>query len=236
MTNPSHEPPPTREAAATHGRAALVLGATGLVGGECVDLLLADAAWERVTVLGRRPLDREHPRLVQRVTDLERMDEAGDAFAADDVFCCLGTTIRKAGSREAFLRVDHDYPVAAARLASARGASRFLLVSALGADVGSRVFYNRVKGQVERDVAALPFRGVALARPSLLLGQRAERRTGEALAQTVMPLLSPLLRGPLRKYRAIHARTVAGALVRLAREGFTGVRVVESDELEALAG
>ncbi|MFL5537449.1 MAG: NAD(P)H-binding protein [Longimicrobiaceae bacterium] len=216
------------------GRTALVLGATGLVGGHCVDLLLADAVWERVTVLGRRPLDREHSKLVQRVTDLERMDEAADAFAADDVFCCLGTTIRKAGSREAFLRVDHDYPVAAARLASEHGASRFLLVSALGADVGSRVFYNRVKGQVERDVAALPFDGVALARPSLLLGERAEHRTGEAFAQAVMPLLSPVLRGPLRKYRAIHARTVAGAMVRLAREGFTGVRVVESDQLEAL--
>ncbi|HEX8244960.1 MAG TPA: oxidoreductase [Longimicrobium sp.] len=221
---------------ASSGRAAVVLGATGLVGGHCVDLLLADAAWSRVTVVGRRSLEREHPRLVQRVTDLDRMGEAGDVFAADDVFCCLGTTIKKAGSREAFLRVDHDYPVAAARLAHERGASRFLLVSALGADAGSRIFYNRVKGQVERDVAALPFTGVALARPSLLLGRRAEHRGGEALAQTVMPLLSPVLRGPLRKYRAIEARTVARAMVRLAREGFTGVRVVESDELERLGG
>ena len=218
------------------GRTALVLGATGLVGGQCVDLLLADAGWARVIVIGRRPLDRQHPKLAQRVTDLERMDEAGEAFAADDVFCCLGTTIRKAGSREAFLRVDHDYPVAAGRLASARGASRFLLVSALGADAGSRIFYNRVKGEVERDVSALPVTGVALARPSLLLGRRAEHRGGEALAQPVMPLLSPVLRGPLRKYRAIEARTVARAMVRLAREGFTGVRVVESDELERLGG
>ncbi|HEX8905617.1 MAG TPA: oxidoreductase, partial [Longimicrobiaceae bacterium] len=143
-------------------------------------------------------------------------------------------TIAKAGSREAFLRVDHDYPVAAARLASERGAARFLIVTALGANAGSRVFYNRAKGQVERDVSAIPFQGVALARPSLILGARDERRTAEALAQKAAPLLSPVLLGPLRKYRAIQARTVARAMVRLARERFTGVRVVESDELEAL--
>jgi uncharacterized protein YbjT (DUF2867 family) len=221
---------------APSGRAALVLGATGLVGGQCVELLLADAGWDRVTTIGRRPLDRDHPKLVQRVVDLGRMEDEADAFAADDVFCCLGTTIAKAGSREAFMRVDHDYPVAAARLASGRGAKRFLLVSALGADAESRIFYNRAKGEVERDVAALPFDGVALVRPSLLLGDRAEHRGGEAFAQKVMPLLSPVMVGPLRKYRAIEAIAVARAMVRLAREGFTGVRVVESDELQRLGG
>ncbi|HEX6746258.1 MAG TPA: NAD-dependent epimerase/dehydratase family protein [Longimicrobium sp.] len=217
-------------------RTALVLGATGLVGGHCVDLLLGDDAWSRVTVVGRRTIHREHAKLEQRVADFDRLDEAADVFAADDVFCCLGTTIRKAGSQEAFLRVDHDYPVAAARLASERGATRFLLVTALGADAGSRIFYNRVKGEVERDVAALPFAGVLFARPSLILGERTERRRSEAIAQKVMPLLSPLLLGPLRKYRAIDARAVAAAMVRLARERFTGVRIVESDELQALGG
>lgn len=218
------------------GRTALVLGATGLVGGHCLDLLLADGTWSEVRVVGRRALDRSDARLVQRIADLGRMDEAEDAFAVDDVFCCLGTTIAKAGSQEAFLRVDHDYPVAAARLAHARGATRFLLVTALGADAGSRVFYNRAKGQVERDVSAVPFEGVALVRPSLILGDRTERRTAEAAAQKLAPLLSPILLGPLRKYRAIRAGTVARAMVRLARERFTGVRVVESDELQRLGG
>lgn len=215
-------------------RSALVLGATGLVGGHCLDLLLADGAWTRVAALGRRPAPREHPKLEQRTADFDRLEEHADAFAADDVFCCLGTTIRAAGSREAFRRVDHDYPLAAARLASARGARHFLLITALGADPASRVFYNRVKGEVERDVAALPFAGVALVRPSLLLGGRAERRPGEALAQKVAPVLNPLLVGPLRRYRAIPVRTVARAMVRLAMEGIEGVRVVESDELAAL--
>jgi uncharacterized protein YbjT (DUF2867 family) len=218
------------------GRTALVLGATGLVGGLCVNLLLADAAWSEVRVIGRRKLDRSDPHLVQRIADLERLDEAADAFAVDDVFCCLGTTIKKAGSQEAFLRVDHDYPVAAARLANAQGATRFLLVTALGADASSRIFYNRAKGEVERDVSAIPFEGVALIRPSLILGDRAERRTAEAAAQKLAPLLSPILLGPLRKYRAIPATAVARAMVRLARERFTGVRVVESDELQRLGG
>jgi len=217
------------------GRTALLLGATGLVGAHCLELLLADPAWTRVTVVARRPGGRPHPRLAERLADFERLDEHADAFAAHDVFCCLGTTIRQAGSQEAFSRVDHDYVVRAAELARRQGARRFLLVTALGADPASRVFYNRVKGETERDVTALGFEGVALLRPSLLLGERSGRRTAEALAQKAAPLLSPLLVGPLRKYRALPGTAVARAMVRLAKEGVTGVRVVESDEIAALA-
>lgn len=217
-------------------RTALLLGATGLVGGHCLDLLLADDAYSRVVTVGRRKVGREAAKLEERVADFDRLEEHADAFAADDVFCCLGTTIKQAGSREAFRRVDHDYPLAAARLASGRGARQFLLVTALGADARSRVFYNRVKGEAERDVAALPFGGVVLARPSLLLGERAERRPGEAVAQGLAPVLAPLLIGPLRKYRPIPGLTVARAMARLAKEGVRGVRVVESDELAALGG
>jgi uncharacterized protein YbjT (DUF2867 family) len=215
--------------------AAVLLGATGLVGGHCLELLLGDAEYGRVVVLGRRASGRAHPRLDERVGDVERLlDEHASGFGGADVFCCVGTTIRAAGSQEAFRRVDHDLPVHAARVASGAGARHFLLVSAAGADAGSRVFYNRVKGETEAAVAALPFAGVALLRPSLLLGNRAERRPAEALAQKVAPLLSPLLRGGLRKYRAIHAATVAAALVRLAKEGVRGTVVVESDQIERL--
>lgn len=220
--------------AAEGGRTALLLGATGLVGGHCLELLLGDGTWERVTVVARRPSGRSHPRLREVVADFDRLDQAADAFAADDVFCCLGTTIRKTGSQDAFRRVDHEYVVRSAELAREQGAKRFLLVTAMGADPGSRVFYNRVKGEAERDVTALPFEGVALLRPSLILGDRAERRTAEALAQKAAPILSPLLVGPLRRYRAIPAPTVARAMVRLAKERFAGVRVVENDEIAAL--
>lgn len=215
-------------------RSALVLGATGLVGGHVLDLLLADAAWERVTTLGRRPVSREHPKLEQRAADFDRLGEHAEAFAADDVFCCLGTTIRAAGSREAFRRVDHDFAVAAARLASERGARHFLLVTALGADPASRVFYNRVKGETERDVSGLPFPAVSILRPSLILGERADRRPAEALAQRVAPLLGAVLVGPLRRYRAVEARVIARAMTRLAKEAAPGVRIVENDELARL--
>ena len=215
---------------------ALLLGATGLVGGYVLDLLLDDPAFGRVVVLGRRPVDREHPKLEQHVADLARLQEHAELFRVDDVFCCLGTTIRAAGSREAFRRVDHDYVVDAARVAAAAGARRYLLVTATGADPGSRIFYNRVKGEAEAGVRAQPFQGVGILRPSLILGPRADRRPGEALAQRVAPGLAPLLIGPLRRYRAVEARPVARAMVRLARERPRGVRVVESDEIQQLGG
>ena len=217
------------------GRSALVLGATGLVGGHVLDLLLGDPAWGHVAALVRRPTGRTHAKLAERLADFERLDDAGDAFAVDDVFCCLGTTIRVAGSQAAFRRVDHDYVVAAARRAADAGARQFLLVTAMGADAGSRIFYNRVKGETERAVRALPFRRVVLARPSLLLGERGERRAGEEAGKAVMGALGALMVGPLRKYRAIHGRDVARALVRLAGEAEPGTRVAESDELTRLA-
>lgn len=219
----------------TMARAAVVLGATGMVGGYCLELLLADPAYGRVVTLGRRASGRTHPRLDEKVGDLDGLiDAERDAFAGADVFCCLGTTIRAAGSQDAFRRVDHDLPAHAARVASAAGARHFLLVTATGADPKSFFFYNRVKGEVERDVAAFPFQGVAILRPSLLLGERAERRPGEALGQRLAPLLNPVLRGPLRKMRAIHASTVAAAMVRLAKEGVRGTRIVKSDQIERL--
>lgn len=215
---------------------ALLLGATGLVGGHVLDLLLADPAYRRVTVLTRRPLARMDPKLDQRTADFDRLRDHEISFAVDDVFCCLGTTIAQAGSQDAFRRVDHDYVVEAARLASEHGGRRFLLVSAAGADAGSRIFYNRVKGEAEEAVRALPLHGAAFLRPSLLLGERAERRTGESVAQRVMPALDWMLVGPLRRYRSIHASTVARAMVRLAKQGVQGVQVVESDEIQRMGG
>ncbi|HEV3050574.1 MAG TPA: NAD(P)H-binding protein [Longimicrobium sp.] len=215
---------------------ALLLGATGLVGGNVLDLLLNDPAYGRVVVLGRRPIDRQHPGLEQHVADLGRLDEHAGRFAVDDVFCCLGTTIRAAGSQEAFRRVDHDYVVDAARVAAAAGARRYLLVTAAGADSHSRFFYNRVKGDAEAGVRAQSFDGVVILRPSLILGPRAERRTAEALAQRVAPALNAVLIGPLRRYRAVEARTVARAMVRLAKERPHGVRIVENDEIQQIGG
>jgi uncharacterized protein YbjT (DUF2867 family) len=222
--------------AARDAHTAVLLGATGLVGGHCLDLLLADERWTRVTVLGRRASGRSHPRLREQVGELSGMQRHAGAFAGARVFCCLGTTIRQAGSQDAFFKVDHDLPLAAARVASQAGASAFFLVSSLGADPESRVFYNRVKGETERDITALPLSAVVLVRPSLLLGERPGRRLAEGIGQALAPLAAPLLRGRLRRYRPIPGRAVAVAMLRLAAQGVSGVRVVESEEIAALAG
>ncbi len=134
-------------------RKALLAGATGLIGGHVLDLLLADPAYGEVIALVRRPLDVEHDKLTGLVVDFDRLDEMPDPPAADDVFCCLGSTMKKAGSKAAFRKVDHDYVVATARLGLAGGARRFLLVSAVGAGASSRNFYSRVKGEAEDSVA-----------------------------------------------------------------------------------
>lgn len=226
--SPSSSPAPTT---------ALLLGATGLVGGHVLDLLLADPAYTRVTVLGRRPVARMHPKLDQRTANFDRLrEEHAISFAVDDVFCCLGTTIAAAGSQDAFRRVDHDYVVSAARAAAEHGARRYLLVSAAGANARSRIFYNRVKGEAEDGVRAQALEGVAILRPSLLLGERAESRTGERWAQRIMPAMDWMMVGPLRRYRPIEAATVARAMVRLAKEGTRGVRVLESDEIQQIGG
>lgn len=207
----------------------LLLGATGLVGRECLERLADDPAFTDVVVVARRGADRSLPAKVRwLVTDFERLEALGDELAVDQVLCALGTTIKQASSQERFRRVDHDYPLVVARLARERGAHHFLLVSALGADPASRVFYNRVKGELERDVRALGYRSVTIARPSLLLGGRAERRRGEEVAK----LFGVLVPG---RWRPIQARDVAAALVRMAREDAPGERVVDSAELRRLA-
>ena len=223
----------TRVAAAS--RAALVAGASGLVGSHCLRLLLAEPAYQRVTALVRRELPLRHPKLVQRVVDFDRLAELGDFPRVDDVFCCLGSTIRRAGSQEAFRRVDFTYVHELAHVASRYRAARFLLVSSLGADPRSRVFYSRVKGEVEEAVRRVAFEGVHVFRPSLLTGTRTEPRLGERIGIVVAAVLSPLMIGPLRPYRPIRAETVARAMIRVALEGQRGTHVYRSDEIARLA-
>lgn len=208
----------------------LVVGATGLVGSECVRLFAADARFSRVTALVRRDLPPalRLPRVEQHLVGFDRLDAESGLRPATHVLCALGTTIRQAGSQEAFRRVDHDYVVAAARLGQRLGARHFLLVSALGASAKSRVFYNRVKGETEDDVRALGYRALTIARPSLLLGERSERRFGEEVAKR----LGFLMPGRLRP---VEAADVARALLLAAVEDRPGVRVLESDEIRRVA-
>lgn len=205
-----------------------LLGATGLVGRELLKALAADDSVGRVLVLARReaalpsgvrPADAA--KVDQRIVDFERLEERPELLAVEQVYCALGTTIRKAGSQASFRRVDHDYPITAARIARRQGANHFLLVSALGADPDSRIFYNRVKGEVERDVCALGYPSVTIVRPSLLLGDRGEFRLGEEIGKR-LAFLAP------RRWAPVQAAAVARALVAAGREDRPGARVIES--------
>lgn len=214
---------------------ALLAGATGLVGSRVLRRLADDAAWSGVTVLARTPPARlpGTPDRVRLVTC--RFEELGALRpfpAADAVLCCLGTTIRKAGSQDAFHRVDHDFVLELARRARSAGATRFALVSATGADAGSRVFYNRVKGETERDLRAMRWESLSIVRPSLLDGPRREFRAGERIALALAWPIAALLPARLRP---VSADAVAAALVGLAARGEPGVRVVESESIRALA-
>jgi uncharacterized protein YbjT (DUF2867 family) len=204
-------------------KTALIAGATGLVGRQCLDLMLESGTFSRITALVRRPpADKSSGGQLEMVVgDFERLESNPGLFAVDLVVCALGTTMRTAGSQQAFRRVDHDYPLQIARLARTRGAGHFLLVSSIGADARSRVFYSRVKGELEDAVTALGYPSLTIIRPSFLLGERAEFRIGEELMKRVGFLL------PLR-YRPIHARRVAGALVQAAIEGRPGRQVIEN--------
>lgn len=203
----------------------LLAGATGLTGEHLLDRLLNERTVERVLAPSRRPL-AAHPRLENPVGELTNLlPQLGGPV--DTAFCCLGSTIRQAGSQEAFRAIDIDLVVAVGRRARELGAQHYLVISALGADRGSSVFYNRVKGEMEDALRDQGWPQLTLARPSLLLGPRQEFRLGERLA-------APLMRLIPGKYRGIEACTLARALWRLALETGEGTRVVESDELRRL--
>lgn len=202
-----------------------MLGATGLVGRELVSLLLREPRILSVVAIVRRAaeLPTNH-KLSAHVVDFEQLDAHAELFRVDQVFCALGTTIRQAGTQQRFRRVDHDYPVTAAQLALTAGATHYLLVSAIGANSASRIFYNRVKGDTETDIAAVGIPSLTIARPSLLVGQRREVRVGERIGHMLGVITPP-------RYRPITAKDVAAALTLAARESRLGVRILESREM-----
>ena len=206
-------------------RIALVAGATGLIGRTLLPKLLGSPLYREVRALTRRPLGLAHPQLKELRADYAQLESLGASLAVDDVYCCLGTTLRQAGSRAAFEQVDHGHVVALARAAHAAGARRFLVISSVGTSERAAAFYSRVKARMEKDVAAIGFETTGILRPSLLLGDRQESRPGEKLGQIVAPWLAPLMRGPLLKSRAVSADEVAEAMLALARDGSPGVQV-----------
>jgi uncharacterized protein YbjT (DUF2867 family) len=208
----------------------LILGATGQVGGELLKLALADPRVDRVTAPTRRPLQPQ-PRLLNPIIDFGNLPEDEAWWQADIAFCALGTTLRQAGSRAAFYRVDHDAVSDSAQRLRAAGTPVLGLVSSLGADPTSRIFYLRVKGETERDLVTLAFPSLVLIRPSLLIGgPRAEGRPLEAAGLFLGKWLSGLLP---RRYHAVRTQAVAQALYEACTDPKTGVHIIDSASIPA---
>jgi len=216
------------------GKTALLVGATGLVGGHCLAFLLKSPHYTKVTCLVRKKLPIINDKLQQVVVDFDNLPEHANQITGDDVYCCLGTTIKKAKSKENFKKVDYHYPLEVANIALQNGAQQYIIVSAMGADKNSLIFYNEVKGKVEDDLKALPFKSLHILQPSLLLGNREENRPGEKLGEAAMKTFGFLMHGPLKKYRAIEAEAVAFAMVHLASTAPSGIHTHESDQIQAI--
>jgi len=206
----------------------LLAGATGLVGSHALSLLLDDPRCTALIAPTRRPLERRHPKLDNPVLDFDGLGQAARGWQADAAICALGTTIAIAGSREVFRRIDHDYPLALAEALRAQGTATFVLNSAMAADAGSRVFYIRVKGELERDLRALRFDSLVLVRPGLIGGERASPRLGERVASVVLGTLGPVLP---RAWRINPAPVIAGTMVEAALAPVPGERVIGSAQL-----
>ncbi|MDR6992938.1 NAD(P)H-binding protein [Luteimonas sp. 3794] len=210
------------------GAVVLLAGATGLVGAQVLDRLLADPRVSRVVAPVRRALPRRDARLEAVVVDFDALPDDAALWSVDAVICTLGTTLRAAGSREAFRRVDHDYPLAIAALARGHGAQAFALTSAMGADPQSRFFYNRVKGELEAGLSAQGWPSLTCVRPGLIGGDRAEVRPAERVGAVVLGTLAPLLP---RRWRISPAPRIADALVAHALRAAPGCRIVDAAAL-----
>jgi uncharacterized protein YbjT (DUF2867 family) len=209
-------------------RTAIVAGASGLVGSALVSQLLLSSQYSQVVILVRNRINLEHPKLIQLVIDFDQMEDLTVNFKVDDAFCTLGTTISKAGSKAAFIKVDHDYVCSFAKKVHELGATGFYIVSSMGANPSSSIFYNKVKGTTEEDLKKIGIHRLVILRPSLLLGPRTEKRAGEKFASWIMQALDFMI--PL-KYKAIHVNKVAGKMIEVASQEEQGIFILESDKL-----
>jgi uncharacterized protein YbjT (DUF2867 family) len=203
-------------------RTALIAGASGLTGGHLLQFLIKSPEYSKIHVLSRKPIKIKDKKIIEYIFDYNNEKSYKKLPMVDDVFCCLGTTIKKAGSREEFSKVDYSYTINTAKYSADKGAQRIFLISSLGADSKSKIFYSRVKGLTEEAIQKLSYKKVFIFRPSLLLGNRKEFRAGEHIGSFIMKAVTPLMIGPLAAYRAIQSETVACAMVISAERNLPG--------------
>ncbi len=215
-------------------KTAIILGATGLTGGELLHKLLEDDRYSKIKLFSRSSIGVKNDKIEEHLVDLFELGKHSKDFNADEVFCCIGTTQAKTPDEETYYKIDHGIPVEAAKLAKENEIPRFMVISALGADPNSRFFYNRTKGEMERDVLAQGIPETYIFEPSLIAGNREESRPFEAAWKKVMSVGDHLLVGPLKKYRSIHAGSIADAMIYVANNKYAATRI-ESREIREIA-
>lgn len=216
-------------------KTAIIAGATGLIGSELLEQVIQDDYYQKIYVLTRRELELTHERVEPLLLNYDEF-RAEDLPKVQDVYCCLGTTMKNAGSKSAFRKVDYHYPLKLAELCRKNGATQYLLVSSMGANKNARFFYNQVKGEIEEALAAAGYPTLHIFRPSILLGDREEKRGGEKVAQALMKAVSPVMLGKLKNYRPIYGKTVAEAMFMAARQKLSGPHLFASEQIKVLAG
>lgn len=214
-----------------NNKTAILLGATGLVGGFVLYKLLASPAYSKVIALTRRPINISNAKLENPIIDFDKMSTYGHLFKGDDLFLCIGTTMNNAGSKDAFKKVDFDYPHQAAQLALENGVHQVLLCSAVDANPVSAIFYNRIKGMLEVALKEMPFESLYIFQPSILLGERTEKRVAERIGMAVSKVLDKLLGMWIGKYRPVKAEQVAESMVYAAQFDYKGIHVFTSDKI-----
>ncbi len=209
----------------------MIVGATGAVGGFCVEELLRSPLYSKVVTLSRSPVPLDHPKLEKHQIDFDRLEEYAHLTAVDDIFCSLGTIAQKTVSREAYRKVDVDYPAKIAELSLKKGARRYFLVTAVQANPDSRFYYLKFKGEVERKVSSFPFEAVHIFRPALIVGPRKEFRVNETLAILISRVFPFLFAGPFANFKPIEAAAIARAMLRSAETDARGTIIHESREI-----
>lgn len=216
---------------------AVVIGASGLIGSQVLEQLLKDASFSLVKILVRTPLDIKHSKLQQELVDFNNDEDFRNKLGSGDcIFCCVGTTQKKVhGDKEAYRKVDFDIPVNAARFGIENGFKKYFLVSAVGANEESKNFYLKLKGETENAIKEFNFESIGIFQPSILLGARNEKRSGEAIVKKLMKLFSLFLLGGLKKYRAIDAADVAKAMIEEGKKSNNGVHYFTYESMMHLA-
>jgi uncharacterized protein YbjT (DUF2867 family) len=215
---------------------AIVVGATGLIGGFCLQELLKNSQYSQVLILVRKLLDIKHTKLKQLVVDFDQLEKYAKQLKANDVYCCLGTSRKKSPTPEAYRKIEFEYVFKLASITSQNKAEKFLTVSSVGADFDSRYFYLQTKGEVEEVISSLPFKAVHIFRPSFITGEsdRREHRPMEAVLESVLKPLSFLFMGPLQKYKPMAGKTIAQAMIKAANHKWQGVHIWEVKMIEDL--